>query len=105
MKKSNLTRTPLGKKPVLRMGRLETVPVYPNGKFVFTGQSSPVVNPATGKVFARMAGVERSHVAQAVEAVHATFVGWRRITAKSRGDVLQKNLRRGSLGLKKESDE
>jgi hypothetical protein len=45
MKKSNITRTPLGKKPVLRLGRLETVPVYPNGKFVFTGQSSPVVNP------------------------------------------------------------
>jgi hypothetical protein len=67
MKKSNLTRTPLGKKPVLRMGRLETVPVYLNGKFIITGQSSPVINPATGKVFARMAVGERSHVVQAVE--------------------------------------
>ena len=87
------------------MGRLETVPVYLNGKFIITGQSSPVINPATGKVFARMAVVERSHVVQAVEAAHASFAGWRRITAKSRGDLLQKNLRRGSLGLKKESDE
>jgi len=34
---------------------------------VLTGQISPVVNPATGKVFGPMPVLERSRVAQAVE--------------------------------------
>lgn len=65
-------------------------PLYLNGEFVTTAESLPVLNPATGQPFARMATGTRATVAQALAAAHTAFATWRNVTGKSRGDHLLK---------------
>lgn len=69
---------------------MKTYPVYLNGEFVTTKSFYPVTNPATGTVFARMCSVDRPEVAQAVQDAHAAFLEWRQLTAKARGEFLNK---------------
>jgi acyl-CoA reductase-like NAD-dependent aldehyde dehydrogenase len=45
---------------------MRTWPVYLNGNWITTKNTSDVVNPATGEVFARMSMLERPQVAQGV---------------------------------------
>ena len=69
---------------------MKTHPLYLNGEFVTTGDSLPILNPATGEPFARMAVCPRATVARALEAAHTAFAGWRNVSGKSRGDFLLK---------------
>lgn len=69
---------------------MKTQPVYLNGSWVVSGTTVPVVNPATGEVFARMSTVNRAAVAQAIADGHAAFASWRKTTGKARGEFLQK---------------
>jgi len=59
-----------------------------NGTWQHPGGWLEVVNPATGEVFARIATVEREHVAAALAAADKAWEGWRRTTAKERGRFL-----------------
>jgi succinate-semialdehyde dehydrogenase/glutarate-semialdehyde dehydrogenase len=69
---------------------MKIYPVYLNGNWVVTGDSIPVVNPSTAQVIGRMSVVDRVHVAQAITDAHAAFSGWREMTGKSRGELLEK---------------
>lgn len=69
---------------------MKTYPVYLNGNWEITEQTLPVVNPANGESFARISTVNRAQVAEAVTAAHAAFQGWRHVTGKGRGEVLEK---------------
>ncbi len=76
-------------------------PVYIKGKFVAMSRTMPVVNPATGKVVACMSVVERSLVAEAINAAQEAFQSWRRKTADQRGGYL----RAMALGLEQRAEE
>ncbi len=65
-------------------------PLYLNGEFVATKHSIPVINPATGEVFAHMSVCGRASVAQALADAHAAFAAWRKVAARTRGDFLLK---------------
>jgi succinate-semialdehyde dehydrogenase / glutarate-semialdehyde dehydrogenase len=67
---------------------MKTYPVYLNGEPVLTGSTRPVVNPATGEVFAQMSQVGRPEVAQALKDAQAAFTTWRKVPGKSRGEAL-----------------
>lgn len=69
---------------------MKTYPVYLNGNWVVTGDSSPVVNPASAEVIGRMSVVDRVHVAQAITDAHKAFAGWREMSGKGRGELLEK---------------
>jgi succinate-semialdehyde dehydrogenase/glutarate-semialdehyde dehydrogenase len=69
---------------------MKTYPVYLNGNWVVTGDSSPVVNPARAEVIGRMSVVDRVHVAQAITDAHNASAGWREMSGKGRGDLLEK---------------
>jgi succinate-semialdehyde dehydrogenase/glutarate-semialdehyde dehydrogenase len=69
---------------------MKTYPLYLNGNFVATETSTPVVNPATGEVFAQIGSGTRAQVRQAIADAHAAFAGWRAFTAKARGEWLIK---------------
>lgn len=69
---------------------MKTHPVYLNGEFVSTAKTIPVTNPATGETLAQMSVVDRAQVVQAIKDAHAAFTGWRSLTAKTRGEFLQK---------------
>jgi succinate-semialdehyde dehydrogenase / glutarate-semialdehyde dehydrogenase len=69
---------------------MKTNPVYLNGKFITTGTSIPVLNPATGEPLARMSTVDRAAVAKALDDAHAAFTSWRQTTGKARGEWLQR---------------
>ena len=69
---------------------MKTYPVYLNGNWVVTGDSFPVVNPASTEVIGRMSAVDRVHVTQALADAHAAFSAWREMTGKGRGELLEK---------------
>jgi succinate-semialdehyde dehydrogenase/glutarate-semialdehyde dehydrogenase len=69
---------------------MKTYPVYLNGNWVVTGDSIPVVNPASTEVIGRMSVVDRVHVAQAITDAHAAFSNWREVTGKGRGELLER---------------
>ena len=69
---------------------MKIYPVYLKGNWVVTGDSIPVVNPASTEVIGRMSVVDRVHVAQAVADGYAAFVGWREMTGRGRGESLDK---------------
>ena len=69
---------------------MKIYPVYLNGNWVVTGDSIPVVNPASAEVIGRMSVVQREHVAQAIADARVAFEGWREMTGKGRGDALGK---------------
>src|SRR4030095_624906 len=69
---------------------MKTYPVYLNGDWLVTEESTAVTNPATEEVIARMSVVNRPRVAQAIRDAHAAFGGWRQLTAKARAEFLHK---------------
>ena len=62
--------------------------IYINGNWVEGDRYLPVVNPATGEVFAEVATVDRETVASALETASAAQDDWRGLTAIERGDYL-----------------
>lgn len=69
---------------------MKVYPLYLNGQWVRTQKTIRVVNPATAKAFAEISTVDRAAVAQAIHDAHAAFPGWRTLTGKARGELLQK---------------
>ena len=69
---------------------MKTYPLYLNGEFVTSEPAWDVVNPATGEAFAKISTIDRRRLAQALADAHATFAGWRQITAKARGEYLRR---------------
>ena len=69
---------------------MKTYSVYLNGSWALTDEAVPVTNPATAEVFARMSIVDRARVAKAIHDAHAAFPGWRQVTGKGRGELLEK---------------
>ena len=69
---------------------MENHRLYLNGQFVTTDEAIPVLNPATGAVFAQMSVCGRQQVAQALHDAHVAFAAWRQLTGKARGDFLLK---------------
>lgn len=69
---------------------MKTYPVYLNGNWLLTEETTPVVNPASAEVIAHMSVVDRKQVAQAINDAHAAFASWRQVTGKGRGELLGK---------------
>ena len=67
---------------------METKKNYLNGQWVGSEETIEVVNPATGKSFAKVATVTRDQVKQAHTDAQAAFEGWRSLPAKVRADYL-----------------
>lgn len=67
---------------------MQKYPIYINGNWVEGSQWLPVVNPASGEVFAEVATVDREAVAGALETAQAAFDNWRGLTTMERGDYL-----------------
>ena len=62
-----------------------------NGKLVAGGgEVEQVLNPATGKVLAKVAEASREQIDAAVKAAAAAFAGWARTPAKDRAALLLK---------------
>jgi succinate-semialdehyde dehydrogenase/glutarate-semialdehyde dehydrogenase len=60
-----------------------------NGQWQDSDSSLEVVDPATNEPFAEVATVDRNRVKQALEDAENAFAGWRKLTAKARGDYLR----------------
>ena len=69
---------------------MKTYPLYLNGAFVPSEPAWDVVNPANGEAFARISTIDRPRLAQAIGDAHVAFAGWRRLTAKARGEYLRR---------------
>jgi succinate-semialdehyde dehydrogenase/glutarate-semialdehyde dehydrogenase len=69
---------------------MKTHPLYLDGEFRITGETRPIVDPATGETFALMAVGGREMAAQALAGAHAAFAAWRTVTGRTRGDYLLK---------------
>ena len=69
---------------------MKTYPLYLNGSWLTTDASLPVVNPASGEAFARISTVDRARMAQAITDAYAAFAGWRQVTGRGRGELLEK---------------
>jgi succinate-semialdehyde dehydrogenase/glutarate-semialdehyde dehydrogenase len=67
---------------------VDVKPNYLNGQWIGGGETIDVVNPATGKAFARVASVNRDQVRQALADAQAALDGWRKLPAKARADHL-----------------
>jgi succinate-semialdehyde dehydrogenase / glutarate-semialdehyde dehydrogenase len=67
---------------------MKTYPVFVNGNWELTLETIPIVNPATGDVFAQMSITNRSRVSQAVADAHDAFVTWRHVPGRARADLL-----------------
>ena len=80
---------------------MKTFPLYLNGAFVPSEPAWDVINPASGKCFARISTIDRARVAQAIADAHAAFPSWRALAAKARGEYL----RRIALELDRRRDE
>ena len=69
---------------------MKTYPLYLNGQW-HTGEASlPVINPASGEVFARVAVVDRVWLSDALKHAHKAFASWRQVTGKGRGELLNR---------------
>lgn len=69
---------------------MKTYPVYVNGNWETSQETLPVVNPASGEVFARISVVNRAQVAQALIGAQTAFNSWRQVTGRGRGEFLEK---------------
>ena len=49
-----------------------------------------VINPATGEAFAQITTIARAEVRKAIARAHQAFLSWRKVSAKNRGEWLQK---------------
>jgi len=70
--------------------RMKTYPLYLNGQWHTSDASLPVVNPASGEVFARVSVVDRVWLSDAIQHAHKAFAGWRQVTGKGRGELLHR---------------
>lgn len=63
-----------------------------DGKWVssFNGDTSDVLNPATGEVLAQVPVMGAKETEQAIECADVAFRGWKKTTAKHRSQVLRK---------------
>jgi len=68
----------------------QSAKAYINGRWVVTNDDIEVLNPATGQVFARVCALNREHIKEALQAADDAFVGWRALTARERGAVLNR---------------
>jgi succinate-semialdehyde dehydrogenase/glutarate-semialdehyde dehydrogenase len=69
---------------------MKSYPLYLNGEFVHSEPAWEVKNPATGEAFAKVSTIDRARLARALGDAHATFGGWRQLTAKARGEYLRR---------------
>ena len=69
---------------------IQTHRLYLNGSWIDPDNPLDVVNPATGKIFARVGTVDRPRVAQALEDAAAAWPSWRKLPAKQRGAYLER---------------
>ncbi|MCF7850021.1 MAG: NAD-dependent succinate-semialdehyde dehydrogenase [Kiritimatiellales bacterium] len=67
---------------------METHSLYINGQWFSGGEPLAVVNPATGKTFAKVATVERARVERAIKDAHQAFKEWSGLPAMARADYL-----------------
>src|SRR4051812_36285915 len=63
-------------------------PNYLNGQWVGSSESIDVVNPATGKVIAKVAAAAQEQVRLALEHALAAQLAWKALPAKARADYL-----------------
>jgi succinate-semialdehyde dehydrogenase/glutarate-semialdehyde dehydrogenase len=69
---------------------MKTYPLYLNGQWHTTDESLPVVNPASGEVFARVSVVDRVWLSDALKHAQKAFAGWRGLPGKGRGALLHR---------------
>jgi succinate-semialdehyde dehydrogenase / glutarate-semialdehyde dehydrogenase len=69
---------------------MKTHSAYLNGRFVEGAESVEVINPALGVAFARMSMLSRGQVAEAIGFAAQAFAGWKGLTAKARGEWLDR---------------
>ncbi len=69
---------------------MKTYPLYLNGQWHTSEATLPVVNPASGEEFARVSVVDRVYLNDAIKHAQQAFAGWRQVTGKGRGELLQR---------------
>lgn len=69
---------------------MQTYRCYLNGEWLEPADAKDVINPSTGKPFARMATVKRDRVRQALEAANRAWPAWRKLTGLERGNYLRR---------------
>jgi len=69
---------------------MKTYPLYLNGQWHTSDAALPVVNPASGEVFARVSVVDRVWLSDAIKHAHKAFAGWRLVSGKGRGELLHR---------------
>ncbi len=72
-----------------KSGADEGLPLYLNGQFFKRPPSVEIINPATGEAFPRMASFA-TEVRETIARAHTAFPSWRKLTAKTRAECLQK---------------
>lgn len=60
-----------------------------NGAWHNSESRLEVLDPATGALFATVATVGRAEIKQAIHDADAAFAGWKKLTAKARGDYIR----------------
>jgi betaine-aldehyde dehydrogenase len=73
-------------------GNMKTYKMWIGGKWVEakSGKTFPVINPATGEEFARVALAGESEVDMAVESARKAFSVWSKFSVSERADVLKR---------------
>jgi len=67
---------------------MKTYPLYLNGQWVTSEKTIPVVDPASGEVFAYAATVDQIGIKKALEDAQLALNSWRMLTGMQRGDYL-----------------
>lgn len=63
---------------------------YIGGEWVDTKEYLDVVDPSSGKAFAKVSSIQQAHVAAALATAERAFVEWRQVSALERGNLLRK---------------
>ncbi|MDA7963450.1 NAD-dependent succinate-semialdehyde dehydrogenase [Ruegeria sp.] len=63
---------------------------YVNGRWVETGRTFPVYNPATGDLIANVADIDVNDTSRAIDAAYDAKAGWTELTGKERAAILRK---------------
>ncbi len=69
---------------------MKTYPLYLNGQWHTSDAALPVVNPASGQTFARVSVADRAWLSEAIKHAHKAFGGWRHVTGRGRGELLNR---------------
>ncbi|MBK7080825.1 MAG: NAD-dependent succinate-semialdehyde dehydrogenase [Betaproteobacteria bacterium] len=72
-----------------RKHAMEKYQLFLNGEWQSGSGVLTVVDPATDQAFAEVATIDRAGARQALHDAEAAFAGWRKLTAKERGDYLR----------------